>query len=270
MTPDERQLIMGLFDRMRPAAGQQRDRDAESLIGDQVRTQPYAPYLLAQTVIVQDQALRAANDRLQQLEDQIRKQQPASSQPEDTSFLGGLGRSIFGSGQERPTVPTTGGHGPAPLPQEPGPYRGQGYPGQGYPGQGAPAGGPWGQGAAAAAAPAAAGGLFGGGGGGFMQGALGAAAGVAGGVLMADGIRNLFSGGHNPYGIASGYGGGMGGDGMGGFGNPGGETIVNNYYDSPNQGADSVDYGDAQQNAGDFGGDSFDPGTGGGDYSADV
>lgn len=258
MTPDERQLITGLFDRMRPAAGQQRDRDAETLIGDQVRAQPYAPYLLAQTVIVQDQALRAANDKIQQLEDQVRKQQPASSQPEDTSFLGGLGRSIFGSGQpdqQRSTVPTTGGHGPAPLPQEPGPYRGQGYPGQG-----APAGGPWGQGAAAAAAPAPAGGLFGGGGGGFMQGALGAAAGVAGGVLMADGIRNLFSGGHNPYGIASGFGGGMGG--------PGGETIVNNYYDSPNQGADSLDYGGGPQDAGDFGTDSFDPGTDGGGFDS--
>ena len=68
MTPDERQLITGLFDRMKPIAGQQRDRDAEMLIGDQVRAQPYAPYLMAQTVIVQDQALRAANEKIQQLE----------------------------------------------------------------------------------------------------------------------------------------------------------------------------------------------------------
>ena len=262
MSPEERQLITGLFDRMRPAAAQQRDRDAESLISDQVRTQPYAPYLLAQTVIVQDQALRAANDKIQQLEDAVKKQQPASSQPEDTSFLGGIGRSIFGSPNPehaRPTVPTTGGHGPAPLPQEPGPYRGQGYPGQG-----APAGGPWGQ------AASGAGGMFGGGaggGGGFMKGALGAAAGVAGGVLLADGIRGLFSGGHNPYGIASGFGGGDGG--MGGFGNPGGETIINNYYDDTNQGQDVPDNGGW---SGDTGGDSADPGSygGGGGYSTDV
>ena len=57
---------------------------------------------------------------------------------------------------------------------------------------------------------------------------------------------------------------------MGDMGYPGGggETVVNNYYDSPNQGTDSVDYGDSP---GDFGGDSADPGGyGGGGYSSDV
>ena len=261
MTPEERQLISGLFDRMKPAANQPRDREAEAFIADAVRSQPYAPYLLSQTVIVQDQALRAANDKIQHLEAQLQQLQPA--QQEDTSFLGGLGRSIFGSGQPeqgqaRPTVPTTGGHGPAPLPQEPGPFRGQGYPG-------AQPQGPWG----GQAAGSAMGGAMGGAGGGFLKGALGAAAGVAGGVLLADGIRGLFSGGNNPYGIASGFGGGMGG--MGGFGNPGGETVVNNYYDSPNQGGDSVDYGDSPQNAGDLGDDSIDSGTdGGAGYGTDV
>ena len=210
-------------------------------------------------VIVQDQALRAANDRIQQLEAQVRDQQPAPQ--ENTSFLGGLGRSIFGQPEPasaqggRPVVPTTGGHGPGPLPQEPGPFRNQGA---------APAG-PWGGGADAAggAAPSMAGG-------GFLKGALGAAAGVAGGVLLADGIRGLFGGGNNPFGIASGMGGGMGAGAMGagGLGNPGGETIVNNYYDSPNQGADSVDYGGDQ--GGDLGGDNADPGGYGGGYSRDV
>lgn len=250
MTPDERQLITGLFDRMRQAGTQPRDREAEALIADQVRAQAYAPYLLAQTVLVQEQALRAANDKILQLEDQLRKQQP-QAQPEETSFLGGLGKSLFGGGaasQPRQAVPTTGGYGPAPLPQEPGPFRGQGNPGA--------SAGPWG----GAAAPAA------GGGSSFLKGALGAAAGVAGGVLLADGIRDLFSGGNNAFGIGSGFGGGLGG-----FGSPGGgETIVNNYYDSPAPGPDSVDFGDAQ-GGGDFGDDGFDPGGfDGGDYGNDT
>ena len=66
-------------------------------------------------------------------------------------------------------------------------------------------------------------------GGGFLHGALGAAAGVAGGVLLADSIRGLFGGHNNPMGIASGVP-GFGGSGFGSSGLGGGETVVNNYY----------------------------------------
>ncbi len=59
--------------------------------------------------------------------------------------------------------------------------------------------------------------------GGFLRGALGTAAGVAGGVLLADGIRSLFTHG-------AGYG-GMGNLGIGsGFAPAGGDTVINNYY----------------------------------------
>ncbi len=267
MTPDERQLLSGLFDRIRNASSQPRDHEAESFIADAVRTQPYAPYLLSQTVIVQDQALRAANDRLQQLEEQVKQLQSATSQPQETSFLGSIGKSIFGSGQPtaqqgapRGSVPTTGGFGPAPFPQEPAPYASQ----QNVPG------GPWGQqqqsGGFVAGAPAQSGG--------FLKGALGAAAGVAGGVLLADSISGLFGGHHNPFGIASGGGFGGGGFGGGGFGNPGGETIVNNYYEGGQPGAGALDpnssTADAQQDflqdqSDDFSSDSVDPGNSGDD-----
>ncbi len=267
MTPDERQLLSGLFDRIRNGASQPRDREADAFISDAVRSQPYAPYLLAQTVIVQEQALRAANDRLQQLEAQVRQQGP-SGQPEETGFLGSIGKSLFGTGApSRPSVPTTGGLGPAPLPEEP------------HPANAPQQGGPWNRGGYAPAqggyaapqggyAPAQGGGFAAGGpqGGGFLKGALGAAAGVAGGVLLADSIRGLFGGGNNPFGIASGgFGGGMGG--------PGSETIVNNYYDNPAPGADAANpgqYDDAQQDfqqdaSDDLGGDSSDPGSTGDD-----
>ena len=44
MSPEERQLLQGMFDRMRPNASNFRDRDAEQLINtDSVRQQPYTP-----------------------------------------------------------------------------------------------------------------------------------------------------------------------------------------------------------------------------------
>ena len=71
-------------------------------------------------------------------------------------------------------------------------------------------------------------------GGGFLRGAAQTAAGVAAGALAFEGIRSLFE---HP-----GYGGGLGGGlGQAGFmgGAPVEETVVNNYYDSPNQSNDT-------------------------------
>jgi uncharacterized protein len=63
----------------------------------------------------------------------------------------------------------------------------------------------------------------------FLRGALQTAAGVAAGALAFEGIQALFS--HPGYG-----GGGFGGFGAGGAGLMGGapgETVINNYYDTP-------------------------------------
>ena len=60
MTPEERQLLSKLFDRMRAVGSAPRDREAEDFIAQAVREQPYAPYLMAQTVIVQEEALKQA------------------------------------------------------------------------------------------------------------------------------------------------------------------------------------------------------------------
>ena len=68
MTPEERQLITGLFDRLKGAANAPRDPEAEALIIDAVRQQPYAAYVFAQTVIVQEEALKGAAARIQDLE----------------------------------------------------------------------------------------------------------------------------------------------------------------------------------------------------------
>ena len=230
MSPEERQLLQGLFERIQNAGSAPRDKDAEAFISDAVKALPYAPYLLAQTVIVQDQALRAANDRLQQLEAQVRDLE-AHAPPQQAGaggFLGGLG-SLFGGGapQSAPQPPLPPAHAPSPGWNQAPPQGGwQQPPQQNY----APQPGPWGapQGGIGA-------GPFGGPpqqGGGFLRGALGAAAGVAGGVLLADSIKGLFGGANNSLGIGAGVPGvgqGLGGLG-GGLGGGGNETIVNNYY----------------------------------------
>jgi uncharacterized protein len=207
MSPEERQLLTGLFDRTRNAASTPRDPEAEALISDQVKAQPYAPYLIAQAVLVQEQALKAANEKLQALEAQIadmqQQQQPGRAPaPAGSGFLSGLG-SLFGAGNPQSAPPPPRGPGESPWQQPPQGFGQQNY---GPP----PSQPPWGS-----AAPQA---------GGFLKGALGAAAGVAGGVLLADSIRGLFGQHNNSLGINSGL------DKLGQ--NPGGETVVNNYYEN--------------------------------------
>ena len=73
MTPEERQMLGGLFQRVNAAAATQRDDEAEAFINDAVRAAPHAPYVLAQTVLVQQQALEAAASRLAQLEAAARR-----------------------------------------------------------------------------------------------------------------------------------------------------------------------------------------------------
>ena len=51
MTPEERQMLSGLFDRIRGAASGPKDPEAESFIQDAMRTTPAAGYVMAQTVL---------------------------------------------------------------------------------------------------------------------------------------------------------------------------------------------------------------------------
>jgi hypothetical protein len=250
MTPEERQLLGGLFQRVASTAATPRDAEAEAFITDAIRAQPHAPYALAQTVLVQRQALEAAAKRLQDLEAQVQSQ---NAPQEETSFLGNIGKSLFGGGQSAPPPRNTYDES-ASVRQSasaPPPYAPASQP-QSYPPQQAygapPSAGPWG------GAPAGAGG------GGFLQHALTTAAGVAGGMMVADSLRGLF-GGHAGF--------GAGGFGTGGFGTGGGETVVNNYYDNPDpagQHAEDVlqdqdqDQDDAQDAADDSGGFSGDDG----------
>ncbi len=193
MSPEERQLLAGLFDRTRAASANPRDKEAEAFIAEAVREQPYATYLLAQAVIVQDQALGAANEKLQQLEARVKELESAQTNSGGGSFLGGL----FGGGRPAaPTsVPSAGAATSSAPAAAPSPWGRQ---------QNAPPPQAYAQPQYAQpmqhAQPQASGG-------GFLQGALGAAAGVAGGMLLANSISSLFSHhGNNSLGIGSGFG----------------------------------------------------------------
>lgn len=163
MDHNDRQAIEGLFGKLGQAARSQphRDPEAEALIADMIARNPGAAYYLAQTVIVQEHALNAAQQQIEQLEQ-------VQHQPQQG---GGMFGRLFGGGQPQPQRPVA-----ARAPQ------GYGQQAQGYgqqPGQGA---GPW------------SGGRGAGGGGGFMAGAAQTAMGVAGGVLLGNAIGSMFAG----------------------------------------------------------------------------
>jgi hypothetical protein len=211
MTPDERQLITDLFDRMRANGRVDKDREADSLINQAVRQTPDAAYLLVQSVLAQEHYLQEAGGRIEELEARVQEmeeeiyrlqQQAQQSQPRGSSagggsFLGGL----FGGGrqpQPQPepepprrasgSVPAFGSGRPAsPSYGQSGSPWGQQQPQRGGFGQG---GGFAGQGAGQPPPQAAQGG-----GGGFMRSALATAAGVAGGMMAANALGNMFGGG---------------------------------------------------------------------------
>ena len=68
MNPQERQLVAELFDRLAALESASRDPDAERAIAEGLQRAPHAPYALVQTALVQDEALKRANARIQELE----------------------------------------------------------------------------------------------------------------------------------------------------------------------------------------------------------
>src|SRR6478609_8482080 len=71
MTPQERKLIDELFDRLASLENNPRDSDAVRAINDGLRLAPNALYPLVQTALVQDEALKRADARIRELEDEL-------------------------------------------------------------------------------------------------------------------------------------------------------------------------------------------------------
>jgi hypothetical protein len=197
-------MLADLFERVRSTATGGRDPEAEAFISEAVRAQPYAPYVLAQTTLVQQHALEAAAQRIAELES--RAAAPAAP-PQETSFLGNLGKTLFGGASPAP-APRSGYDASAYQRAASGPAVGAPQPAYAP----APQAGPWG---APPPAPPA--------GGGFLANAMTTAAGVAGGMMLANTLESLIGG----------RGGLFGGHAASGFGGFGGETINNFYQSAP-------------------------------------
>jgi hypothetical protein len=167
MQSEEQRLIDGLFSRLKEAESHSASRDAsaEERIAGHIKEQPFAPYYMAQTILIQEAAIKQLNDRIQALESQVTQLQAAK--PSSGGFLSGL----FGGGQSRGSDPIPGRAVWPPAGQRPAAVCPQAQQ-QNYAPQASRSGG------------------------GFMAGALQTAAGVAGGVVLGNMLTNMFSGSH--------------------------------------------------------------------------
>ncbi len=160
MTPQERDLVLGLTQRLKQTAPQQpKDAEAEALVKRELAGMPDAAYYLIQTVLIQEMALQQAQNRINELE-----RATTQAPQQQRSFLGG-------------SVPPTGPWGRQ-APQQ-----------AGRPGM--PGAGGWGgqpQGMQPMMQPSATSG--------FLRNAAMTAAGVAGGALLFHGITSMLGGGH--------------------------------------------------------------------------
>ena len=180
MNSEEQTLIDGLFSRLQQAETDSapRDAQAEARIKEHITRQPAAGYFMTQAILVQEAAIKSLDaqnkqqaQQIQQLQDELQRTQAAPPAASGGGFLS----SIFGGSsrepQPAPSAPASGAGGWR-EPSRPG-FNSAPAPQQNYqqPQPAAPAGG------------------------GFLGGALKTAAGVAGGVMLAQGISSLFS--HN-------------------------------------------------------------------------
>ena len=100
MTPQERQLVDELFERLASLEGQPRDREAERAIAEGLARAPHAIYPLVQTVLVQDEALKMAEERIRELGGEIEEPQ------QERGFLDTVREAVLGPDpQRRGSVP---------------------------------------------------------------------------------------------------------------------------------------------------------------------
>jgi uncharacterized protein len=180
MNNEERQMLQGLFDRLRDSSNQPRDPEAERFIADQIRYQPGSTYYMAQAVIVQEQALQDSQSRIAELEDRVRQLEGAGqARSAQGNFLAGRTGGMFSRGAPEPARPATsvpasgpwGNRGPSMVQPQAQAQQGYAQPMQAPPPQQQASGG-----------------------GGFLKGAIATAAGVAGGALIYDQMKGMFGG----------------------------------------------------------------------------
>ena len=102
MTPQEQELVNELFDRLAELESNPRHPDAERLIADGLRRAPHAVYALVQTALVQDEALKRANARIEELQAQV----GGEEQQRSGGFLDSMRDVGLGRSEPRGSVPS--------------------------------------------------------------------------------------------------------------------------------------------------------------------
>jgi hypothetical protein len=222
MTPQERQLVDDLFDRLSRMEAAPRDPDAVAAISQGLRSAPNAVYALVQTVLVQDEALKRANSRIQELEAAGQGGQTQSGgfldSVRDTILPHGSVPNVrppeipspskWNSGQVLQQVEPAGQYDHEPYGQSQGQYgQSQGPYGQSQQGPYGQSQGPYGQSQGSYGQSYGAPQAPMGGGGSFLGTAAAAAAGMVGGSMLLGGIRSMMGGGHHSFGDVGGSGG---------------------------------------------------------------
>ncbi|MDP9506505.1 DUF2076 domain-containing protein [Pseudomonas protegens] len=193
MNSEEQTLIDGLFSRLQQAETDSapRDAQAEARIKEHLIRQPAAGYFMTQAILVQEAALKSLDEQNKQLTQQVQQLQAELQQARSQARAaapaasGGFLSSIFGGSREPQPAPA---QAPSVAPSSGGGWREPSRSSFGAPAQqnfGAPQ-----QNYAPQPAPAA--------GSSFLGGALKTAAGVAGGVMLAQGISSLFHSNQQP------------------------------------------------------------------------
>lgn len=165
MTPQERQLIDDLFDRLARLETAPRDANAERTIAEAAQRAPHALYALVQTVLVQDEALKQAEARIHDLEGAAGPQESGGFLDSMRNALGG-GRGSVPSVRGGTSDPRWNTGGALQQPQPASPFNTQQQP-------------------------------QGGGGGSFLGTAAATAAGVIGGSMLFNALGGMFGGGHH-------------------------------------------------------------------------
>lgn len=186
MNSEEQTLIDGLFSRLQQAETDSapRDAQAEARIKEHLTRQPAAGYFMTQAILVQEAAIKSLDQQNKQLTQQVQQlqaelQAAKAQAPAPAPASGGFLSSIFGGSSREPqpapaqsAPPSTGGWREPARPsfnsQPPQQNFGAAPPQQNYAQPQQPIGS------------------------GFLGGALKTAAGVAGGVMLAEGISSLF------------------------------------------------------------------------------
>ncbi len=171
MHPQERELLTNFLDRFTRLPPQTPDPEADAMIRRAVR-RPDAAYLLVQQALVHEIGLQQAEQRIQEMEQRIQTleaERAAATPSRGGGFLGG----ILGGGQSGQRR----GWSDAPVASPPPPPTHSGW-------GSVPSAGP-----SSFAPPAR-----GGGGMGFLGTAAATVAGVAGGALLFEGVKNFMNG----------------------------------------------------------------------------